>query len=153
MKRGEATTLARRPDSRDAEVSLRVRSRRLECRLSQTQLADQIGVTFQQVQKYERGLNRIGAGRLARIAEALDVPITFFFGDAKAARAPKGKIETVFDNMQDPSAIRLVKALDKIESRESRLLVVAMAEHLAVASNDRARPLDKDRKRLPHRRR
>src|ERR1051325_4977500 len=50
---------ARRADMRDAEVGRRVRSRRLECRLSQTELADRIGVTFQQVQKYEKGVNRI----------------------------------------------------------------------------------------------
>jgi transcriptional regulator with XRE-family HTH domain len=71
---------ARRADSRDAEVGRRVRSRRLECKLSQTELADRIGVTFQQVQKYEKGVNRIGAGRLQRISEALEVPISFFFG-------------------------------------------------------------------------
>jgi transcriptional regulator with XRE-family HTH domain len=52
---------ARRADNRDAEVGRRVRSRRLECRLSQTELAERIGVTFQQVQKYEKGVNRIGA--------------------------------------------------------------------------------------------
>src|SRR3954469_12919070 len=75
---------ARRADLRDAEVGRRVRSRRLECRLSQTQLAEKIGVTFQQVQKYEKGVNRIGAGRLQRIGEALDVPITFFFGTGEA---------------------------------------------------------------------
>ena len=71
---------ARRADNRDAEVGRRVRSRRLECRLSQTELAERIGVTFQQVQKYEKGVNRIGAGRLQRISEALEVPISFFFG-------------------------------------------------------------------------
>src|ERR1041384_7392178 len=60
---------ARRADSRDAEVGRRVRSRRLECRLSQTELAGKIGVTFQQVQKYENGVNRIGASRLERIAD------------------------------------------------------------------------------------
>src|SRR3954469_23449515 len=70
---------ARRADLRDAEVGRRVRSRRLKCRLSQTELAERIGVTFQQVQKYEKGVNRIGAGRLQRISEALDIPITFFF--------------------------------------------------------------------------
>src|SRR5258707_8795672 len=76
---------ARRADLRDAEVGRRVRSRRLECRLSQTELADRIGVTFQQVQKYEKGVNRIGAGRLPRISEALEVPISFFFGGAGSA--------------------------------------------------------------------
>src|SRR5256884_8569605 len=80
---------ARRADLRDAEVGRRVRSRRLECRLSQTELADKIGVTFQQVQKYEKGVNRIGAGRLQRITEALDVPITFFF-DATPHAAERG---------------------------------------------------------------
>src|SRR2546423_15649574 len=75
---------ARRADNRDAEVGRRARSRRLECKLSQTDLADRIGVTFQQVQKYEKGVNRIGAGRLQRISEALDVPISFFFGGAVA---------------------------------------------------------------------
>ena len=75
---------ARRADSRDAEVGRRVRSRRLECRLSQTELADRIGVTFQQVQKYEKGVNRIGAGRLQRISEALEVPISFFFSGSAA---------------------------------------------------------------------
>ena len=70
---------ARRADSRDEEVGRRVHSRRLERRLSQTELADAIGVTFQQVQKYEKGRNRIGAGRLERISEKLGVPISFFF--------------------------------------------------------------------------
>src|SRR5437868_13754399 len=78
-KMADKHIVARRADSRDAEVGRRVRSRRLECRLSQTELADKIGVTFQQVQKYEKGVNRIGAGRPQRISEALDVPITFLF--------------------------------------------------------------------------
>src|SRR3982751_3181300 len=78
---------ARRADARDAEVGRRVRSRRLECRLSQTELADRIGVTFQQVQKYEKGVNRIGAGRLQRISEALEVPISFFFGGGASGGA------------------------------------------------------------------
>src|SRR5205085_8472683 len=94
MKRSSGTTkhvATRRADSRDQEVGRRVRSRRLECRLSQTELADKIGVTFQQVQKYEKGVNRIGAGRLQRISEALEVPITFFF-DATPHGASRGEI-------------------------------------------------------------
>src|SRR5207248_4793441 len=85
--------VARRADGRDAEVGQRVRSRRLECRLSQTELADKIGVTFQQVQKYEKGTNRIGASRLQRISEALDVPITFFF-DATPHASSRGEGST-----------------------------------------------------------
>lgn len=64
---------ARRADNRDAEVGRRVRSRRLECRLSQTELADRIGVTFQQVQKYEKGVNRTGAMNVNDVAPADEV--------------------------------------------------------------------------------
>src|SRR5919198_5422244 len=85
---------ARRADNRDAEVGRRVRSRRLECRLSQTELAERIGVTFQQVQKYEKGVNRIGAGRLQRISEALEVPISFFFGAGGTGAATKTEAST-----------------------------------------------------------
>jgi transcriptional regulator with XRE-family HTH domain len=129
---------ARRADSRDAEVGRRVRSRRLECRLSQTELADRIGVTFQQVQKYEKGVNRIGAGRLQRISEALEVPISFFFGGgatgAPAARETSGNGESIFGFMQTSGSVRIVKAFHKIRSRKARQLLVEMAEELADAA-------------------
>jgi transcriptional regulator with XRE-family HTH domain len=127
---------ARRADNRDAEVGRRVRSRRLECRLSQTELADRIGVTFQQVQKYEKGVNRIGAGRLQRISEALEVPISFFF-DGKSGTAGSPKLETgsgaesIFGFMQTSGSVRIVKAFHKIKSRKARQLLVEMAEELA----------------------
>jgi transcriptional regulator with XRE-family HTH domain len=129
---------ARRADSRDAEVGRRVRSRRLECRLSQTDLAKKIGVTFQQVQKYEKGVNRIGASRLERISEALDVPVSFFFGSGSATTAavPRelGKgAESIFTFMQTSGAVRIVKAFHKIKSRKSRELLVGMAEEMAGA--------------------
>jgi transcriptional regulator with XRE-family HTH domain len=125
---------ARRADGRDAEVGRRVRSRRLECRLSQTELADRIGVTFQQVQKYEKGVNRIGAGRLQRISEALEVPISFFFGGPGSAAPTKelnGGAESVFGFLQTSGSVRIVKAFHKIKSRKARQLLVEMAEELA----------------------
>jgi len=123
---------ARRADNRDAEVGRRVRSRRLECRLSQTELADRIGVTFQQVQKYEKGVNRIGAGRLQRIAEALEVPISFFFGGAGGAPARETSgAESIFGFMQTSGSVRIVKAFHKIKSRKARQLLVEMAEEFA----------------------
>jgi transcriptional regulator with XRE-family HTH domain len=127
---------ARRADARDAEVGRRVRSRRLECRLSQTELADRIGVTFQQVQKYEKGVNRIGAGRLQRISEALEVPITFFFGGAPGApaRETSSNAESIFGFMQTSGSVRIVKAFHKIKSRKARQLLVEMAEELADAA-------------------
>jgi len=126
---------ARRADNRDAEVGRRVRSRRLECRLSQTELAERIGVTFQQVQKYEKGVNRIGAGRLQRISEALEVPISFFFGvtgGGTKAEAGNGA-ESVFGFMQTSGSVRIVKAFHKIKSRKARQLLVEMAEEFADA--------------------
>src|SRR4051812_46576936 len=126
---------ARRADLRDAEVGRRVRSRRLECRLSQTELADRIGVTFQQVQKYEKGVNRIGAGRLQRISEALEVPISFFFAGSQSPKSqePGGAMESVFGFMQTSGSVRIVKAFHKIKSRKARQLLVEMAEELADA--------------------
>src|SRR3954453_22926848 len=106
-KMADAHIVARRADSRDQEVGRRVRSRRLECRLSQTELADKIGVTFQQVQKYEKGTNRIGAGRLERISEALDVAITFFF-DATPHAPSRGEGSaqgSVFGLMQTSGSV------------------------------------------------
>ena len=65
----------------DAHVGYRVRLRRVLIGMSQERLGELLGLTFQQVQKYERGINRIGAGRLYEVAEILDVPISFFFDD------------------------------------------------------------------------
>ena len=136
VKASDKHVRARRADLRDAEVGRRVRARRLECRLSQTELADRIGVTFQQVQKYEKGVNRIGAGRLQRISEALEVPISFFFGGGAAPTGPVTREtpagnESVFGFLQTSGSVRIVKAFHKIKSRKARQLLVEMAEELA----------------------
>ena len=136
MKRGKTAPqaiVARRADSRDEEVGRRVRSRRLECRLSQTELADKIGVTFQQVQKYEKGVNRIGAGRLQRISEALQVPITFFFDGSPHAKEKSAgdSPDSAFGYMQTSGSVRIVKAFHNIKSRKARQLFVQMVEQFA----------------------
>src|SRR5260370_7994166 len=72
----------------DIELGKRIRLRRVEQHISQADLGDKLGVSFQQVQKYEKGVNRVGAARLQQIATALDVPLTFFYdGDGKAPTA------------------------------------------------------------------
>jgi transcriptional regulator with XRE-family HTH domain len=69
----------------DLELGKRIRLRRVEQGISQAELGSRIGISFQQVQKYEKGVNRVGAARLQQIATALDVPVTFFYdGDGKA---------------------------------------------------------------------
>lgn len=127
---------ARSMSSRDHAVSLRVRTRRLECGLSQTELAQRIGVTFQMVQKYERGTSRIGSGRLQQIAEILDVPVSFFFGIGATPGAIKrvgdaDPDDSIFNLLQTPYSVRLLKAFDKIKDRSTKTLVVAVTEKFA----------------------
>src|SRR5712691_9125584 len=101
-------------DPRDVEIAKRVRTLRLQRGISQTELGGTLDVTFQQVQKYETGTNRISAGRLQQIAEVLDVPVTYFYahadgnGGGPAPGAPP--VDTDFDLLQSAHAIRLVRA-------------------------------------------
>lgn len=76
-------------DDIDAYVGARVRLRRMTLNISQEQLGDELGLTFQQIQKYEKGQNRIGAGRLYRIAQILAVPIEFFYEGLPVVSDPK----------------------------------------------------------------
>ena len=78
----------RRAGAEDVEIGRKIRALRLERGLSQSNLADGIGLTFQQVQKYEKGMNRVSAGRLQRIADMLNIPVTFFYG-GMGSRAKK----------------------------------------------------------------
>ena len=126
----------RQADSRDTEVGRRIRSRRLECRLTLTELAYGIGVTYQQVQQYEKGTNRLTAGQLERVSKKLGVPISFFFDNmegasAGAPRDPKKGKDSVFELMQTSGAIRIVKAFHKIQSSKTRAMLVGMAEEMA----------------------
>jgi transcriptional regulator with XRE-family HTH domain len=86
------------PDPTDVIVGAAIRLRRTQIKQSQSDLAEQIGVTFQQVQKYERGGNRVSASMLARIAKAQDKPIAFYFADVGEVRQDEG---------QDPAAARI----------------------------------------------
>lgn len=127
---------ARRADARDAEVGRRVRTFRLEATLSQTELADRIGVTFQQVQKYEKGVNRIGAGRLERIAKALDKPINAFFVTPKVRDETGGAVadESLFGKVQRRDAVQLLGYFEQISSRTARANLVSMAKEFAGAA-------------------
>ena len=127
---------ARRADLRDAEVGRRVRSRRLECRLSQTELADRIGVTFQQVQKYEKGMNRIGASRLQHLASILQVPVPFFFEGLPAADEPKSHAASlphsaVFEFLATNDGVRLARAFTRIPDAKLRRSIVDVTEQIS----------------------
>lgn len=72
---------ARSPNQTDRHIGKRIKLQRLACGLSQTDVAKRLGITFQQIQKYERGVNRVGAGRLQEVANLLGVTPAFFFED------------------------------------------------------------------------
>ncbi len=78
-----------RANATDKHVGSRIRERRIMLGLSQQQMANMIGVTYQQAHKYERGINRISAGRLYEIAQVLGVPVSFFFDGLQEDRAPE----------------------------------------------------------------
>jgi transcriptional regulator with XRE-family HTH domain len=91
-------TVAKKPNPIDVHVGSRVHLRRMLLSMSQEKLGDQMGLTFQQIQKYEKGTNRIGASRLYHIAQILDVPVQFFFDDAPR---PAGQSDGA-DGMSEP---------------------------------------------------
>ena len=128
------------PDSRDVEVGRRVRMFRLQKGLSQEKLGDALGLTFQQVQKYEKGTNRIASGRLRAIAEALELPVTFFFvGNANERSAVTPDGETPMDYLRTEGVLKLVRAFSQIEDTAAKASVIAIVEHLASAHRTRKR--------------
>ena len=117
-------------DPRDAEIGQRVRALRLQRGLSQTELGNLISVTFQQVQKYEKGANRISAGRLQRIAEVLGVPAAYFFAGAGPKSASNGSGEE-FGFLQTEGALRLACAYARIKEPGVRLHLLRLTEAIA----------------------
>jgi transcriptional regulator with XRE-family HTH domain len=115
----------------DHEVGRRIKLQRINAGLSQTELGDKIGVTFQQVQKYEKGLNRVGAGRLAKIADVLRVPVAVFFGlpGDSESKLPKGQSPT--ELLTRPYALRLLKAYLAIEDKKVQASILEMVETIA----------------------
>src|SRR5450631_517487 len=104
----------------DAEIGKRIRLRRVEQHISQSELADKLGVSFQQVQKYEKGVNRVGAARLQQIATGLDVPVTFFFDDdGLGKRASDGKREVESLLFVDSAfSLRLLRAYASVKNQK-----------------------------------
>ena len=116
----------------DALVGARLRSRRKQLRMSQERLGKEIGVSFQQVQKYENGTNRIGAGRLAEISKVLDVPVAYFFtGSSGRQAADDGERADARAILSEPGATELLQAYAQIGSLALRNAVVRLARDLA----------------------
>jgi transcriptional regulator with XRE-family HTH domain len=120
---------AKRPDPTDVTVGRNIRAHRLARGLSQSALADRIGVSYQQVQKHERGENHVGASRLTRIADVLGVPVAALFDGvvtgATATQAP------VLHLLAEKDAMRLVQAFARIKDGKLRWLIVGLVEDVA----------------------
>jgi transcriptional regulator with XRE-family HTH domain len=110
-------------------VGKRVRLRRLQLSLSQTELAQKLGLTFQQVQKYEKGANRISCSRISEIAEVLDVPIIFFFADKVDTKAEVAVAEQL-EPTELKDGLRLITAFGKIGDTQTRKKLLALVESM-----------------------
>ncbi len=131
-----------KPNPIDVHVGFRVRQRRTLLGLSQTKLAEAIGLTFQQVQKYERGTNRIGSSRMFQIARVLDVPVAYFFEEMRRDVASAGRDHALGrasaepdvdgrDPMMKRETLELVRAYYKITNPDVRRRLLGMVKVLA----------------------
>jgi transcriptional regulator with XRE-family HTH domain len=128
------------PNPIDRHVGSRVRMRRMMLGMSQEKLGDALGLTFQQVQKYEKGTNRIGASRLQQICQILQVPVSFFFegvpesplgppSDDGLREAPSPSY--VADFLSTSDGLALTKAFMRIENAKLRRRIVDLVEQIA----------------------
>jgi transcriptional regulator with XRE-family HTH domain len=126
--------MAQKPNSVDIYVGSRVRMRRLILNMSQTKLADAIALTFQQVQKYEKGTNRVGSSRLQQIANVLQVPVTFFFDGAPGQPKISGKAPSpafVSDYLSTADGLALTRAFMRLPNAKIKRSIVALVEQIA----------------------
>ncbi len=129
----------KQPNPIDVHVGSRVRLRRMMLGMSQEKLGEQLGITFQQIQKYEKGTNRIGASRLQHISTVLSVPVSFFFEDAPATPdQPPGMAESssdyVVDFLSSSEGIQLNKAFVRIRDAKLRRRIIDLVR--AAAGDD-----------------
>ena len=137
MPRGNRNPDVKSPEPKDREIGQLIRAQRLVRRMSQTELANALGVTFQQVQKYEKGMNRVGASRLQAIANFLEVPVSYFFDGTggQSQRGSAGK-DQVLDLIATREGIRLNRAFAAIKDARVRAKIVSMIEALAGTGDD-----------------
>ena len=125
------------PNPVDSHVGSRVRMRRKMLAMTQEKLGRALGLTFQQVQKYEKGANRIGGSRLQQISQILQVPVAFFFEDAPGASATSKSDESalslahVDDFVSSSDGLRLIAAFARIKSATLRRRITSLVQEMA----------------------
>jgi transcriptional regulator with XRE-family HTH domain len=129
------------PNPVDKHVGSRVRMRRMMLSMSQEKLGDALGLTFQQVQKYEKGTNRIGASRLQQISHILQVPVAFFFEGAPHIQSQTDGMREapspayVVDFLATSEGLALTKAFMRIKRAKLRRRIVDLVEEIAGEDN------------------
>lgn len=116
------------PDPIDILVGHNIRIQRMKRGMSQEKLADALGLTFQQVQKYEKGVNRVGSGRLHKIASIFKIPITSLF---EGADIKADGVESTLEMLSEPQVLRVVQAISGIKDNEMRRSIVELVERIA----------------------
>jgi len=114
-------------------IGARMRARRRQLGLSQSDLAERLGVSFQQVQKYERGANRVAATTLLAAAHALNVSVSWLIGEDAAETGEDGD-EHVFRALARPGALELLEAFNAIPDPRARQAFLALAREMAIAA-------------------
>lgn len=124
------------PNPIDRHVGSRIRMRRMLSGVSQEKLGEALGLTFQQIQKYEKGANRVSASRLQQIAKVLEVPVAFFFDGAPSGEAPEAGFSDmsattyVSDFLSSSEGVQLTKAFIRIKNPRVRRRIVDLVESL-----------------------
>ena len=129
MKIVKLTMFKKTPNPVDKHVGSRIRMCRLMLGMSQEKLAGGLGVTFQQVQKYENGRNRVGAGRLQQISDILQVPLPFFFEGSPHGEAPSPAY--VSDFLATADGLALIRAFMRIKEPTLRQRIVELVKEIA----------------------
>lgn len=127
----------------DKQIGERVRARRLEIGMSQEQLAGALGITFQQIQKYEKGVNRIAASRLFDMSAALDMSVERFFQTGRAAsqQAPSSRAlsrqqdDTLIAALGRPEVAEFVRVFSQIKCAKTRVRVLALVRAMAAEAD------------------
>ncbi|GGA89606.1 putative HTH-type transcriptional regulator R00410 [Brucella endophytica] len=128
----------KKPNPIDVHVGSRIRLRRNMLGLSQEKLGESLGITFQQIQKYEKGTNRVGASRLQAISSILNVPVAFFFEDAPGSNPNPGaggfedkEATYVVDFLNSNEGVQLTRSFTKISDPKIRRKIIDLVKSLA----------------------
>jgi transcriptional regulator with XRE-family HTH domain len=130
------TPSKKKPNPIDQHIGARIRLRRNMIGMSQESLGEALGITFQQIQKYEKGTNRVGGSRMQAIAESLSVPVSYFFEDAPSATSTPDRFEatpTITEMAAMPDMHRMMRAFSQINDARARRSIVEIAERVAGA--------------------